>query len=100
MVTVEKVAGGRYYHDQTGVVTVGDVVEVNESLAAYLCDERGDFERSDIINVDYEVLEEDGPEDDLESMTYDELYDLAADRDVDGRSEMDKAALIDALRED
>ena len=45
MVTVENVRGGRYYHRETGLLTTGDRADVGEALAAYLCDERGEFER-------------------------------------------------------
>jgi len=37
---------------------------------------------------------------DLESMTYDELYGLAKERDIAGRSEMDSAELRAALAEE
>jgi len=47
------------------------------------------------------VREEDGPPDSaVEELTYDQLYQLAQQRDVDGRSEMSKDDLIAALRED
>jgi hypothetical protein len=44
------------------------------------------------------VREEDGPPDDaIPELTYDQLYELARERDLDGRSEMDKGDLIAAL---
>ena len=101
MVTVEKVRGGRYHHTELGLVEIGDRADVSESLAAYLCDGRGDFERVEhVTTVDYEEVDEDDAADDLESLTYDELYDRATERDIAGRSEMDKDELIAALQED
>jgi hypothetical protein len=41
--------------------------------------------------------EEDAVETALEDMTKEELYDLASEQDVDGRSEMTKGELIDVL---
>jgi hypothetical protein len=46
------------------------------------------------------VREEDGPPDAIADQTYDQLYELARERDLDGRSEMDKDDLIAALSED
>lgn len=47
------------------------------------------------------VREEDGPPDEgIEELTYDQLYQMAQTEGVKGRSEMDKVALIDALTED
>jgi hypothetical protein len=47
MPTVEKVSGGRVYVRGIGRFSLGDRVDVSESDAAYLCEERGDFERVD-----------------------------------------------------
>jgi len=45
------------------------------------------------------LLEDDGPDSrPYEERTKDELYDLAAERGIDGRSRMRKAELISALR--
>lgn len=52
MVTVEKIAGSRYRSPATGEVTIGDRVDVDEAVAAYLCDERGDFQCVDGGTVD------------------------------------------------
>jgi len=47
------------------------------------------------------VREEDGPPDAaIAELTYDQLYEMARERDLDGRSEMDKDDLIAALSED
>jgi len=53
------------------------------------------------VPADALVREEDGPPDDaVEELTYDQLYQQAKEQDVDGRSEMSKSDLIAALRED
>ena len=97
---------GRFSHTSVGVSTLGDEHDVSDSAAAYLCDERGYFERvDDVVNLseeEYEVVD-DEPEDipqSLDALTYDELYERATDADIDGRSSMDKGELIDALSED
>lgn len=99
MPTVEKTHGGRVYIRTLGrEFETGDRVGVDEEMATYLCEERGDFERLSVTDATFTEVEiEDG---DLESLTYDQLRDLAADRDVSGRSSMDKGELIDALQED
>lgn len=54
MPTVQKTHGGEVYlRSEDARVTQGDRVEVSAAKAAYLCDERGDFER---------VGDEPGPE--------------------------------------
>lgn len=48
MPAVEKTTGGPVYHRGLGeTLEIGDQSEVSEELAAYLCEERGDFERVD-----------------------------------------------------
>ena len=37
--------------------------------------------------------------DNLDEMTKEDLYDIAQDKDIDGRSKMDKAELVVAVRE-
>ena len=79
--------------------------DVEAALADHLADAHG-VPRGDIY-------EEDGPpdgaavpdhtpdvSDDLEDLTYDELYERAQEADVAGRSEMDSDELRAALRED
>lgn len=55
---------------------------------------------SDVYDVDAaELLEaDDDVADDLEAKTSAELYEMAQERDIEGRSEMRKPDLIDALR--
>jgi len=60
MPTVEKVSGGRVYVREAGrKFDRGDRADVSEATAAYLCEERGDFER-----VDATAATEDGGNDD------------------------------------
>jgi hypothetical protein len=47
MPVVKKVRGGRVAVRDVGAFEVGDTAEVDGSTAAYLCEERGDFERVD-----------------------------------------------------
>ena len=58
MVTVENVRAGAYYNRATGHTNVGDRVDVSESVAAYLCDTRGDFAR--VESGECEVVKSDG----------------------------------------
>ena len=43
--------------------------------------------------------EADAVPDNLEDMSKSDLYDIATERDIDGRSKMDKAELVVAVRE-
>lgn len=78
--------------------------------------ERGETRQVDVDHADrlvesadyFEIVGRDEPADEagddgstegLEDLTKDELYDLATEEDVDGRSQMDKGELIDALQE-
>lgn len=97
--------GNKYSIDADGEIDCP--ADVEDAIAHHLAEHYG-MSRGDIY-------EEDGPpdavgtlpdaadptpDDDLESKTYDELMEIARDRDVDGRSQMTKDELIDALRED
>ncbi|WP_135830642.1 hypothetical protein [Halorussus halobius] len=62
MPRVKKIAGGQYHHRETGTLAIGDTVKVDGDFAAYLCEERGDFE---VVDDGDDVREEDGPPDDL-----------------------------------
>ncbi len=99
---VRHVSGpGRLNHGGlSGVSTIGDEHDLDPDTAAYFCDELGYFERTGEITLsedEYHV--HDDADDDLGSLTYDELMERARDRDVSGRSSMDKEELIDALTE-
>jgi len=114
MVRVKHVAGpGRFAHTSlSGASTHGDEHDVSAEAADYLCDDRGYFERTGEITLDegsYEVVEttdadddDGGDEDDTEmdALTKSELYDLATEAGIEGRSTMSKDDLIDALSED
>jgi len=52
MPTVEKTSGGRVYVRGIGRFTVGDTADVSESEAAYLVEERADFERVGLTQQD------------------------------------------------
>ena len=96
-------APGRYNHSAfDGVSTTGDEHTVDDDLAAYLVAE-GPFEDTDEIvldDADYDVVDDGGDDEDFSGLTKSELYDRATEADIDGRSTMSKAELIDALRED
>ncbi|GGO01794.1 hypothetical protein [Haloarcula pellucida] len=69
MPVVEKTSGARVTIRDIGEFTHGDRADVGAADAAYLCDERGDFERVDDAvaaedgPADEDVHEEDGPPD-------------------------------------
>ena len=100
-------APGRYNHSAfDGVSTTGDEHTVADDLAAHLVAE-GPFEDTDEVvldDADYDVIDDaddaDDGDENLSELTKEELYDRATEADIDGRSTMSKAELIDALRED
>ena len=107
MPLVEKIAGGTVHVRGAGRFSYGDRADVDDEMAAYLCEERGDFKRVDATDVEFEEVGEDDVDDaeedaadDLESKTVDELQDLAAEADVSGRSSMNKDELIAELRDE
>lgn len=107
MPRVRHVAAPSPYRSRSlGTSTVGDEHTVDDATAAYLCDERGNFERVDdeiVLSEDeYEVVgdEGDAPPQGLDALTKEELYERAQEADIAGRSEMSKDELIEALRED
>ena len=83
-----------------GPLTYGDTFEVDDAKGEALLDAHDYLE--EVIDVDggEDYGTDDEPPQGLDSLTYDELYERASEYDIDGRSEMDKAELIDALRED
>jgi predicted NBD/HSP70 family sugar kinase len=95
MPVVEKVRGGTVRVRGIGKFSVGDRADVSTADAGYLCDERGDFER-----VAEDAGDGDEADEGLADLTYDELMERAREQDIDGRSQMDKADLVDALQED
>lgn len=60
MVTVEKVRGGRVRVRGIGRFERGDRADVSEEDAAYLCDERGDFERVGDAEVENDAADDTG----------------------------------------
>ena len=107
MVRVKHVAGpGRFAHTSlSGASTHGDEHEVSAEAADYLCDDRGYFERTGEITLgedEYEVETADPADDilqDMDALTKSELYDLATEAGIDGRSQLTKDELIAALEE-
>lgn len=101
MPQVKHIDNGVIRHVSIGRSTPGDVHAVSEETAAYLCDDRGDFERTDEA-ADEVRLSEDEYEVEythaLEDHTVDELQSMASDRDIDGRSKMNKDELVEAIR--
>ncbi|PGF16178.1 hypothetical protein CP556_08675 [Natrinema sp. CBA1119] len=101
METIRHVDGpGRFSHAALDRVSgYGDTHEVTEGAAEYLCDDRGFFERVQAMDVEFTEVDADDA-DGLEEKTVDELSDLAAEAEIEGRSGMNKDELIAALRED
>jgi len=83
-----------------GSLTYGDTFEVDDAKGEALLEAHDYLE--EVIDVDggEDYGSDDEPPKDLDSLTYDELYERASERDINGRSDMTKAELIDALRED
>jgi len=91
-----------------GSLRPGDEFDVADDKAAALLDAHDYLREADIVlsEDDYEVVADDGDDadsddgDDLSALTKAELYDMAAEADIDGRSDMTKAELRAALEED
>ena len=84
MPTVEKISGGRVYiRPLDRRFEIGDRTEVNEELAAYLVEERGDFE--EVSGNDGDDQEDAPDEDDAEE-------DVVADDDASGAEDDDGEA--------
>lgn len=74
MPTVEKTSGGRLTVRDIGTFSPGDIVEVSDAEAQYLCDERGDFARVG-KPADDDVRQEDGPPDETAEADVDQEGD-------------------------
>lgn len=94
----------------TGALSPGDEFDVDDAKAEALLDAH-DYLREADVTLDegsYEVVEttdaddDGGDEDDtdMDALTKSELYDLATEAGIEGRSTMSKDELIDALSED
>jgi hypothetical protein len=92
MPTVEKVQGGRVYvRPLERRFTVGDRAGVDDEMAAYLCDERGDFERIEVTDAEFE------PVDDTEDAGDDDEGEAGAgDNDVEELPEPSEFLAADA----
>lgn len=83
----------------------GDTFDVSEEKGAALLERHDYLKEADIVlsEDEYEVLDErpadDPGEDDLSELTKAELYDMATEAGIEGRSSMDKDELIDALED-
>lgn len=90
-----------------GQLEVGDEFEVDDEKAEALLDTHDYLREADIVLEDDEYTVEDAGgneksdgvdyDEPLEENTYDELRDIAADLDIEGRGSMDKAELTDAI---
>lgn len=67
MPVVEKIAGGRVVVRGIGEFSPGDRADVSEADAAYLCDDRGDFQRVD-ENDGSDLPDDRVPDEDLAAM--------------------------------
>lgn len=93
----------------TGALSPGDEFDVDDEKGETLLDTH-DYLREADVTLDegsYEVVEttdSDGDTDDIpqdmDALTKSELYDLATEAGIEGRSSMSKDELIDALSED
>ena len=82
-----------------GQLAAGDTFEVDDEKGEQLLDVHDYLEEA--IDVEGGEVDDRNEGDDaqLEESTYEELRELASEYDISGRSEMDKAELIDALRD-
>lgn len=102
MPTIQKRSAGEEFIHGVGTVAQGESVDVGAETAEYLVEEDGTYEYAEnaesVAESDADADADDSPVP-LEDKTYQELRDLASEHDVSGRSDMDKAELVDALGE-
>ena len=104
MPRLEMTDGGppKYVSAATGTVRPGETVTVGSAAADTLLDKPFFEPSDDVVLSEDEYSIEDTTADEthaLDDKTYDELYDLATEADIAGRSDMTKDELIDALQE-
>jgi hypothetical protein len=109
MRTIRKTRPGESHIHNHGTVAGGETIAVDDDTAAYLVDSGGyEYAESDADSASgtgegADTADADAGAEadstDLSELTYQELRDLASEHDVSGRSDMDKADLVDALGE-
>jgi len=105
MPRIKMLDGGpsKYVSAATGTVRAGETVTVASAAALEKLLDKPFFEPSDdVVLSEDEYSIEDTTADEtvgFDDKTYDELYELATDAEVAGRSDMTKDELIEALSE-
>ena len=113
MPTIRKVTRGTETIHNYGSVAGGETIDVDGDAAEYLTstpdyervatDDESDAESDAVEDTAADTTDTDADADaadaDLSELTYTELRDLASEHDISGRSDMDKAELVDALAE-
>ena len=107
MRTIRKTRPGESHIHNHGTVAGGETIAVADDTAEYLVEQGGyEYAESDAQSEpdtdegeDTDDADADAEADstDLSEKTYQDLRDLASEHDISGRSDMDKADLIDAL---
>ena len=104
MPRIKMLDGGpsKYVSAATGTVRPGETVTVGSAAADTLLDKAFFDPSNDVVLSDDEYSIEDTTADEtvgFDDKTYDELYDMATEADISGRSGMTKDELIEALSE-
>ena len=104
MPRIKMLDGGpsKYVSAATGTVRPGETVTVGSAAADTLLDKAFFDPSNDVVLSDDEYSIEDTTADEtvgFDDKTYDELYDMATEADISGRSDMTKDELIEALSE-
>lgn len=113
MPTIQKTTAGTETIHNVGRVAGGETIDVPADTAAFLVEETAKYDYVENDETDAQSdsdtdggedttdddTDAEGDETALEDRTYQELRDLASEHDISGRSDMDKADLVDALAE-